>query len=61
MFPTELDSFLLKFHQLQSAGHSAHLDLETHSGNAWVGQCVQLGHITLHPHHQFHPPFPQSE
>jgi hypothetical protein len=59
MFVTELDSFLLKFHQLWSAGQSAHLDLETHAGNAWVGLRVQLGHVPGPPHHQFHPPFPQ--
>ena len=30
MFVTELDSFVYKFHQLWNAGHSAHLDLDTH-------------------------------
>ena len=59
MFVTELDTFLHKFHQLWSAGHSAHLNLETHAGNAWVGLRVQLGHVPGHLHHQFHPPFPQ--
>ena len=40
----ELDSFVKKFYQLWSAGYSAHLDLESHSGKAWVGMRVQLGH-----------------
>ena len=52
MFVTELDSFVYKFHQLWSAGHSAHLDLDTHAGRAWVGLRVQLGHhAPLHPYH----------
>ena len=52
MFVAELDSFVYKFHQLWSAGHSAHLDLDTHAGRAWVGLRVQLGHhAPLHPHH----------
>ena len=60
MFVPELDSFLHKFHQMWSAGHSAHLNLETHAGNAWVGLRVQLGHAHGHHHHQHHPQFPQS-
>ena len=59
MFVTELDTFLHKFHQLWSAGHSAHLNLETHAGKAWVGLHVQLGHVPGHLHHQFHHPSPQ--
>ena len=52
MFITELDTFLQKFHQLWSAGQSAHLDLETHAGNAWAGLGIQLEHVPghLHPH-----------
>ena len=41
---TELQSFIYKFHQLWSAGQSAHLDPDTHAGGAWVGLCVHLGH-----------------
>ena len=41
---TELQSFIYKFHQLWSAGQSAHLDLDTHAGGAWVGLRVHLGH-----------------
>ena len=61
MVVTELDSFLTKFNQLWSAGHSAHLDLESHSGRAWVGLCVQLGHVPPgHLHHPLNPPQPQE-
>ena len=45
MVATELDTFVLKFHQLWKAGHTAHLDLDTCAGNAWVGLRVQLGHV----------------
>jgi hypothetical protein len=45
MFVNELDSFVQKFHQLRKAGLTAHLDLETHAGHAWVGLRVQLGHV----------------
>ena len=40
---TELDSFILKFQQLWRNGFDAHLDLETHAGNAWVGLKMNLG------------------
>ena len=57
MFAT--DSFVYKFNQLWSAGHSAHLDLDTHAGRAWVGLRVQLGHhAPLPPFHLPHN-FPQ--
>ena len=56
----ELDSFVKKFYQLWSAGYSAHLDLESHSGKAWVGLRVQLGHAPPgHLQHPLHPPYPQ--
>ena len=42
--PTELDTFIQKFHQLWNDGHTAHLDLDTCAGKAWVGLHVQLGH-----------------
>ena len=58
MFVTELDTFLQKFHQLWNSGHTAHLDLDTCAGKAWVGLRVQLGHDPGPPHHQLHhPPF----
>ena len=52
MVVTELDSFVQKFHQLWRAGLNAHLDLDTHAGNAWVGLRVQLGHVPGPLHHQ---------
>ena len=56
----ELDSFVKKFYQLWSAGYSAHLDLESHSGKAWVGLRVQLGHAPPgHLHHPLRPAYPQ--
>ena len=57
MVVTELDSFVQKFHQLWRAGLNAHLDLDTHAGNAWVGLRVQLGRVPGPPHHQFPPTF----
>ena len=59
MVVKELDSFMQKFHQLWSAGVSAHLDLETHGGRAWVGLRVQLGHAPGHLHHNLRPHIPQ--
>ena len=44
MVVTEIDSFIHKFHQLWRDGLTAHLDLDTHAGNAWVGLRVQLSH-----------------
>ena len=44
MVVTEIDSFILKFKNLWKSGLSAHLDLDTHSGQAWVGLRVRLGH-----------------
>ena len=54
MYVTELQSFLLKFHQLWEAGVTAHLDLDTHAGQAWVGLRAQLGKVPgpLHQHQQ---------
>lgn len=43
MFDEELNSFLLKFHQLRRAGLTAHLDLDTHAGKSWIGLRVILG------------------
>ena len=59
MSAKELNSFVHKFHQLWNAGYSAHLDLDTHAGRAWVGLRVQLGHAPGHVHHHLHHPFPQ--
>ena len=51
---TELDTFIRKFNQLWQAGLTAHLDLDTHAGSAWVGLRVQLGHVAPGPLHQVH-------
>ena len=42
MVPSELDSFIDKFRQLWNNGYTAHLDVGTHAGKAWVGLRVQL-------------------
>ena len=47
MNSTELNSFLSKFHQLKQAGQTAHLDLDTHAGKAWVGLRVMLPEIPV--------------
>ena len=53
----ELDSFVQKFNQLWKAGFTAHLDLDTHAGNAWVGLRVQLGPVPVGPvPHPYYPP-----
>ena len=51
MFITELDSFIGKFQQLWNNGVTAHLDLDTHAGSAWVGLRVHLGNVPPGPHH----------
>ena len=58
---TEIDNFVKKFYQLWNAGHTAHLDVDTHAGNAWVGLRVQLGHAPGPLHHHPHPPFFQAQ
>ena len=52
MLSSELDSFVLKFKSLWYSGIDAHLDVDTHAGQAWVGLRVGLGHPPglLHPH-----------
>ena len=45
MFATELNSFVQKFHQLWTNGLTAHLDIDSHAGNAWVWLRVQLGPV----------------
>ena len=52
MYVTEVDSFVQKFHQLWKAGVTAHLDLNTHAGTAWVGLRVQLGQVPGPVHRQ---------
>ena len=51
MFNEELGSFLQKFHQLRLAGQTAHLDVDTFAGKAWVGLRVMLSD-DVPVHHQ---------
>ena len=48
MASQEINSFVEKFHQLWKAGFTAHLDIDTHAGEAWVGLRVKLGHGREH-------------
>ena len=56
MHLTELQSFISKFHHLWEAGYTAHLNLDTHAGQAWVGLRVQLGQVPGPGHQQPHQP-----
>ena len=59
MLVCELDTFVQKFNQLWRAGHSAHLDIDTHAGKAWIGLRLQLGQAPGSAHEQFpSPPAP---
>ena len=40
----ELNNFIVKFKQLWRSGQDAHLDMDCHAGQAWVGIRVQLGY-----------------
>ena len=55
MYVTELDRFIKKFQQLWKAGLTAHLDLDTHAGKAWVGIRAQLGDAPGPAHQQVQP------
>ena len=44
---SELENFIHKFKQLRGAGLTAHLDLDTHAGQAWVGLRVMLNPVKL--------------
>ena len=44
MSAAELDSFIFKFKYLWTAGYDAHLDINSHAGQAWLGLHVRLGH-----------------
>ena len=47
----KLHSFINTFHQLWKAGETAHLDLNTHAGQAWIGIRTPLGYYSqTHPH-----------
>ena len=60
MLVSELDTFVKKFHQLWNDGFTAHLDLDTQAGNAWVGLRVQLGQVPGPPHHWQVHPYPEE-
>ena len=45
----DLDSFLLKFRHLWHCGLDAHLDVDTHAGEAWVGLRVRIGQSRTPP------------
>ena len=52
MFHTQLNSFVVKFHQLWKAGYNAHLNVDSHAGYAWCGLRVDLGAAPAAPRHQ---------
>ena len=60
MYMTEVDTFIKKFKHLWQSGLHAHLDLETHGGQAWVGLCVHLGHAPPGPLYKVQPSFPRN-
>ena len=41
----EIDKFVLKFKSLWKSGLTAHLDLDAHAGEAWVGLRVRVGGV----------------
>ena len=45
MTELELSNFVKKFLQLKKAGATAHLDVDTRAGEAWVRLSVQLSHV----------------
>ena len=57
---TEVETFVKKFHQLWNDGVTAHLDLDTHGGEAWVGLRVHLGGQVPGPLHRPVHPFQQE-
>ena len=44
MASQHIESFVQKFRELWTSGHSAHLDLDCGGGEAWVGLRLRLGH-----------------
>ena len=48
----EIDILVNNFRRLWQSGHSAHLDLDTHAGQAWIGLCVRLENGATGHHHQ---------
>jgi hypothetical protein len=56
MDTSELDSFVQHFKQLWKSGYSAHLDIDTCAGQAWVGLLVRLGQAPGPIHQAQHQP-----
>ena len=54
MFDTELNSFVVKFQELRSAGRNAHLDLHSEGGQCFVSLRVQLGEAGQQSHYRHH-------
>ena len=50
----DIDLFVRNFKELWKSGRSAHLNLDTHAGEAWIGLRVRLGHTGQH-HHRHEP------
>ena len=46
MSSAELENFVFK-NQLRRAGMTAHLDMDTHAGQAWLGLRVMLGSVPV--------------
>ena len=42
----EIDKFVLKFKSLWKSGLTAHLDLDAHAGEAWVGLRLRVGGVS---------------
>ena len=55
----KIHSFIDIFHQLWKAGETAHLDLNTHAGQAWISLRTPLGHYGQpHQYPPQYPPYP---
>ena len=59
MHVTELDTFIDKLKQLWYCGLDAHLNVDTHAGQAWVGLRLRLGEVPPGPLHS-QPPHKQK-
>ena len=48
----DIDLLVNNFKQLWKSGRSAHLDIDSHAGQAWIGLRVRLGHVHVQHDHQ---------
>ena len=46
----DIDLLVKNFKQLLKSGRSAHLDVDCHAGQAWIGLHVRIGHVHDHEH-----------